>query len=299
MKLTFIVNSIYYSESDFRKKVVGKLNIQDLEYQVLFTTHKGHASELAATALLDLPDRIIAVGGDGTLHEIINGCMISASDSLENLVVGLYPAGTGNDLARSFSMGKSITEFASRLLNNRSISLDIGILDFQNSHREFFVNEVSFGFGAEVIRYMEKKFQSNGFRKSYLQSILTSFLNYKPAAIRVRGDDFTWEGKSFITVISNARFMGGGLCLAPTASPSDGIFSITIIGEVTFWEFIRMLPLVMRGKRIRHRKIFYFQSTQIEIQSDSPDFAAETDGELCYKFPQRVSMLPGKLKFLE
>jgi len=299
MKFSFIVNSIYFTPDLFARKVLNKLAIPEgTEVRTYFTEKRKHAFELAKIALKESPDLILAFGGDGTMHEIINGCMDDNIGKNSDLIIGQFPSGSGNDLARTFQIRKNINELNSRLAKLETKKIDLGILHLENGETEYFDNATSFGFGAEVIKKIESRFWSNGFKKSYFKSIISTFNTYKPTPIQLIGDDFVWEGNSFLTVVANGRYLGGGLSIAPQASPFDGKFSITIVGEVSMWEFFSKLRKITGAKVIQHPQIFYFESSKVEIHSDSPSFSAETDGELISPVPKLMICIPKAINYL-
>ena len=264
MKITFIVNSLYFSEISFRKKVLDQLSLlpnKGIDY--LFTEEKGDSIYLTRKAIDSGSTLIIGCGGDGTLHEILNGCLTSERLDNNSVIIGQFPAGTGNDFSRNFKLSKNPSNLSRRLHSLCLRKIDIGQLTLADGSSVYFHNEVSFGFGAEVIRKME--ISKGDRKKSYFKSIIQAFNSYHSTPVKITGDNFQWEGKAFMIVVANGRYMGGGLSIAPEASPFSGSFHITIIGEVSMWEYFTQLPYILQSKKLKHRSVYYFEAKELEI----------------------------------
>ena len=297
MKITFVVNSLYHSQSAFRKNILPQLCLtsnKDIDY--LFTEKKGDSILLTRKAIESGTTLIIGYGGDGTLHEILNGYMTSGSQDKDSIIIGQFPIGTGNDFSRNFNLSKKIADLSRRLHSPSIRKIDIGQLTLADGTNVYFHNEVSFGFSAEVIRKMEIS-KGTG-KKSYFKSIMQAFNSYRPTAVKIVGDNFKWEGKAFMIVVANGKYMGGGMSLAPDASPFSGLFSITIVGEVSMWEYLTQLPYIFQSKKLKHPRVYYFEARDLEIHSGEVTFAAESDGELIAPVPKRIVCLPSKIQFL-
>lgn len=294
MEISFIINSLYHSPDTFPKILTEKAGTPTPGQTHYFTEHKGHAKDLARIVASSGSSLVMACGGDGTLHEVINGVM-DENLSANKPAIGVYSLGTGNDFAKNFRVLKS-AEKLHALLNSPSFQpIDIGRVEYNSGEVEYFHNEVSLGFGAEVIRQMELRGEAN---KSYLSTIFKVFKTHKARDITLVGDDFKWEGKAFLVVIANGKYMGGGLSIAPDAIPTDGYFNITIVGDVSLMDFIIRLPAILRARRLHHPQISYFTTRKLEIYSKDDELAGESDGELLRSLPSRITCLPSEIQFL-
>ena len=291
MTITFIVNSNHLSvrkfESSYLKGIASSLRSQ---INVVGTEYGGHASDIAEEASNAGNEVVIGVGGDGTLHEVINGLMKNDFEGIS----GLLPVGSGNDFARNFPSGEDLV---TQLHNPTPTELDVGKMTFPDGSVRYFINAASVGLGYDVLKRMENTSLKRFPRLSYYSSIVQVLRRYKSKPIRIQGPDFTWEGDTFIAVVANGRFMGSGLGLAYDALPGDGEFSIVVIGDVTVLHFLRYLSAIKKAKRLEIPQVHYFSGNDIRIESPG-DPGAESDGEILPSLPSRIECLPGRIKFI-
>jgi diacylglycerol kinase (ATP) len=273
-----------------------RLDIHNIDFRFFYTTHKGHAAELAHSAS-QFSQVIISVGGDGTIHECVNGIMKWHFENPEKKYPSLLPLalGTGNDFVRNLPHSSNINSIVSRINNPSPILADVGRIQYTNGLQVFFINECSAGIGPSVVQCSDSlpKLWSGNLR--FGLAILKTFLTYKKKQIEIFNENIKWCGLSICTVIANGKFFGSGICIAPDARIDDGVLHITVIGDVSIIEYLRYLPALRRGKKINHPQVFYFEAQELTIKSEG---LTETDGEIGHEAYAHISIIKSAIELL-
>lgn len=253
---------------------------------VMFTEYSGHARELAATAARAGFERIVSVGGDGTVHEIINGI------AGQPVRLVLVPAGTGNDLARTLSIPAQPVAALSLLAAGRPRPIDLGQVN-----GVYFMNVAGVGFDAEVVSDVNTGHHFFGGSGAYIFSVLKTLFRYRPAAVDITIDGVTYSSRIYIASVANGQYYGGGMRIAPQAVPDDGIFEICVVREVSKFEFLRVFPAVFQGRHINHPAVSILRGTEVKISSYT-SLNVQADGEIVGKTPVTFTMRPQALTVL-
>lgn len=238
---------------------------------VVRTERPGHAGELAAQAAQGGAKHIVAVGGDGTVHEVANGLLRSASDA----ALGVIPVGSGNDFAKLIGVyGHDPAEAVARLVTARSRRFDAGrVFD------EWFVNSVGFGFGPAVVKTRNAAQHLRGFL-SYLVPIVQTFFRFEPPVFDVAAPGFRERGYMMMVEVCNGTTAGGSYRFAPDADPSDGKMDVCLIRRVSLPRFLLAIPRVMRGTHVKMREVALIKTAKLVIRSPEQPLLVHVDGEL-------------------
>jgi diacylglycerol kinase (ATP) len=261
--------------------------------EVLETSRRGDAADFAAAA----GDRIvIAVGGDGTAHEVVNGLL--RRPSLRPPRVGFLQRGTGADLRRSIPAPRRPEEVAAWLGADRWRPLDAGRLATSTGHR-YFINVADAGIGAEVVRRAARGPGWVGGTGNFLGGAFVSLLTHRNTLVRLRLDDGPVLRRRIRTVaVANGAYLGGGMRIAPAAQTGDGRFEVVTVGDVGRWLGIRSLPMLYRGTHGRLAQVEFGRARRVEIEGDQP-IGIEADGELAGMTPAIFEILPGALQVID
>lgn len=279
------------------------LKERGIAYQVCITRYPCHASEFAREMAQTHKDlTLIALGGDGSINEVVNGI-----PDLADITFGYIPIGSGNDFARSMKLGEDPEKILEEILISHTFSyIDIGRTVYGNTARRFAVSS-GIGFDAEVCF----RNPSGGLKKwlnklklgklSYTLTALVSllFLNPEPATITL--DDGTQKTfqRFFFAAAMNQRYEGGGFCFCPAARPADGILDIIVIADMPRIKALLLLPTAFAGLHVHFKGVHIFSCTSADIKSKSP-LAVHTDGEpLSRETSVTFSLEPEKLKFIQ
>jgi len=271
--------------------------IQLMEEEPLLTVSKrltqgpGDAIEIARDASTN-SDVVIAVGGDGTCNEVINGLMITPNPEI---VFGVIPNGTGNDFVRNFRPFDPYT-FVTAIVENSIQQIDLGKITFGQTSR-YFINVADIGFGARVIDTMNRqRLNGIGGKFSYNLAILRSFFTYRKPIIKVQNDNFQFEGKSLMIVFSNGTTFGHGLKIYPEATLDSGKLGLAVIGKVSLLQYAKNLWKLKDGKKLDHPEVKYHEFEKIHATTTDKNLIVETDGEIAGRSSITVEVVPGALQ---
>ncbi|HNU78634.1 MAG: diacylglycerol kinase family protein [Prolixibacteraceae bacterium] len=284
------------------KRISGLLYSAGIEYQSHFTEHRGHAIVLAREYISAGYRKIIVVGGDGTLNEVVNGIFTQSAVAPAEIILGMIPVGTGNDWCRMFSIPGDYHKAIAMIKREKIFIQDVGLLEYANGsgnkELRYFVNIAGMGFDALVLEKTNKdKEKGKGSPLMYMINIFTSLFSFRTTRtkIKIDGDDFSPEVFSMTAAIG--KFNGGGLKQAPEAVADDGLFDLTIIRPISKFKVIRNVMNLMDGSFTKLPEVSSFKTANIQIES-VPDLYAEADGESLGHTPFRFSLLPSALRII-
>ena len=275
------------------KQVKKELEEKDINYRSFQTKYPKHAEELArqlCSLHKNTMEAIIVVGGDGTLHEVVNGLVDHPT-----VKIGFIPAGSGNDFSRGFQTPKSPLEALSFTMKKKQSSgkrFDIGkVMVNGQRKKEYFVNNIGTGFDAEVCKLtneskMKKYFNKIGLGSlAYVGAVMRLLFTYKLTNIIVEMDGriCRYEKVWFVTV-SNQPFYGGGMKIAPKANPTDGCLDVTIVHNLSRLKLLFMFVTVFFGKHTGFKEVVQYKGKKVSIKSDD-NMLVHADGELIGHLP--------------
>ncbi len=278
----------------FWEKCAAQCAAGRVDMEFFETQKRGDAADRAA----DAGDRlVIAVGGDGTAHEVVNGLLRRPSNGPPRFGA-LLRAGTAGDLARSLPSPSRPELVPEWLAANRWRSVDVGRLS-TSTGRRYFINVADAGIGAEVVRRAARGPAWVGGTGNFLAAAVISLLKHRNASVQLRLDDGPVLQRRVRTIaVANGAFLGGGMWIAPKADVNDGLFEVVTIGDVSRWLGIRSLPMLYRGTHGRLAQVEFGQARRVEIASDEP-IGVEADGELVGSTPAVFEIVPGALEVID
>jgi len=266
---------------------------------VRVTESDGQATHLTRDAVRSGCQVVVAVGGDGTVNEVVNGLLENGVVFDQDLVLAIIPLGSGCDLARSLSIPSKIGEAIKVVENNNTRRIDVGWVDFVNlsGEREIrhFVNIADLGGGGLVVQKANRAPRILGRRPNYLWGILSVAFSYKARMLNVSidgGEPLRLAVKNLI--IANGRYFGRGFLAAPQAKMDDGLFDIVGVGDFGTIEALWHLPKLYRGTHLGLEKVSYFRGRKVEASSDE-EVLLEMDGELVGTLPATFGIIPGAI----
>ena len=241
-------------------------------------------------------DVIIAIGGDGTLNEIMNGLISSGHEALP--AIAIVPIGTGNDFFQSAGLNSfKIHAFMEAFTHRKTIPCDIGKIQTEKETR-YFMNVADIGFGGAVVLSLNQFRKQFGPGFSYGLAILKTFVGYKRPHVRIESESFPYKGELLLAAACNGAIFGNGLHIHPGASIHDGKLNMTILGKVSMLDYLLNVIKVKRGKRIIHPEAHYFESNELVLLAVEGCLHAETDGEYLSGKRFEISILPQRIKIL-
>ena len=246
-----------------------------------WTEAPGHATELAAAAASDGVERIVAVGGDGTVHEVAQGMLDSASNATPELA--LLPVGTGNDFHRMVGGAKGADAVADTLMRGVVRRFDVGRVRWSGGPEDgerYFVNLLGMGIDADILRLRSRFTRLPGLLQ-YLAALLNAMIVYRPLGVDIRTPGDRIRDRTTLSVITVGPSIGGGFMINPEADASDGWLNLCHAGRMNPLQLLALVPQVVRGTHAgsRHVRMRRVKEATLRRQDGEP-FWFELDGEL-------------------
>ncbi len=265
-----------------------KLKYQDISYEIVYTKEEGHATEIARRYSSMGDYRIYAVGGDGTLNEVLNGMMGSNSS------LGCIPGGSGNDFIKSL-----VSKFDRRRILMNTVLGTEEEMDVASVDGRYFINIASMGFDASVVNNVEKfknrKYLPNKF--AYLVSVLDTAKDFKNLNLRMIIDQQEINTEAFMVAIANGKYYGGGIKIAPEADLHDGLLDVLLVRDINRAKIMKFLPKVVPGKHMDLDEVTLMRAKTIDLYADEPVYI-NIDGELEARREAHFRLEDAKVKFI-
>lgn len=251
--------------------MVRAFRSQGWAVEIVRTEQPGHGVNLAADAVSRGARHVIAVGGDGTVHEVANGLLDADTDA----ALGVVPIGSGNDFAKLLGVYRhDPVRAVARLVTARSRRFDAGrVLD------EWFVNSVGFGFGPAVVQRRNRMQHLSGFL-SYLVPVVQTFFKFEPMLFDVAAPGFRERGYMMMVEVCNGTTAGGSYRFAPDADPADGKMDVCLIRRVSLPRFLLAIPRVITGTHVTMREVAIIKTAKFTLRSPDQPIIVHMDGEL-------------------
>ncbi|HUF07218.1 MAG TPA: diacylglycerol kinase family protein [Candidatus Binatia bacterium] len=254
------------------------------------TRRAGEGEELAAEALGQGHDRIVAVGGDGTVQEVVNG-LLSTSSGVE---LGIVPVGTGNDLARSVGLPVDAAEAWRVAIGRSTRTIDAARARNGDGAERWFASAGGIGFDAQVAAAMAGRRGRGAGRAGYLLTTLSELRRFENRRVQITVDDERTTRDVLFVAVANGAFYGGGMRIAPDARVDDGRLDVCVVGDISRLTVLRELPNLYRGTHVRHPSVTMLAGRTIEIDGDGGT-RAHLDGEPFGTLPLDVRIEPRSL----
>ena len=268
-------------------------------YQTHLTRRAGEAVHSARSAVENGVSRLVCMGGDGTLNEVVNGVM-AASSRPSDFVLGFVPNGTGCDLVRTLPIPRDVRRAVDLIATGANRPLDLGRLRFRGHGGlvldRYFHNIASFGLGGEVDARVNRTTKTFGPFLSFIWATLVSILRYGKKKIRVRTETgFDRTVRVWNVAVANGQFHGGGMWVAPEARLDDGRFHVVVIGDLSLAGVFRNLHKLYNGKIGSIAQVTTVVAARIEAESDEV-VLVDVDGEQPGTLPLVAEIVPGALR---
>jgi len=259
--------------------------------------YPGHAIELAAQAAKDGFRIVTAVGGDGTVHEVVNGIMQAPKD--QRPVLAVVPIGSGNDFSANNGVPLEAEQAIERVFSGTEKKIDIGQVTDSTGRSEYWDNTLGIGFDATVTLYSYKITRLQGFTMYLWAVIQTIIRNHDAPRMKIVTDQEELDHEVLMFVACNGPREGGGFHVAPEAVPDDGWFHYAMIKHVSRAMMFRLIPEVMNGTHGRFKQVIMGKFRELHLTSERP-VMIHLDGEIFAGFNSKVTdlrlkILPGEL----
>jgi YegS/Rv2252/BmrU family lipid kinase len=259
-----------------------------LQGDTRFSERPGHLTELAREAAADA-DLLVAVGGDGTVNEVVNG--IAGLD----VELALIPRGTGGDFVRTFGIPRKLDRAVEVALRGRTRAIDLGRGRYRSwageDEESYFANIASAGMSGAIAKRTNETSKALGGKVSYAWATVAVFSRWRSDEVRVRVDGTEQAGRMHDVIVANGRYLGGGMKMVPEAEPDDGLLDVLLIGDLTKRDLLLTMPKTYRGTHLPHPKATLLRGTTVEIDAPEP-LPVELDGEQPGTTPIRFEIVP-------
>ncbi len=271
------------------------LREEGIDYEPLFTEHKCHATELTVSAVKQGCRHLIVVGGDGTLHEVVNGLFIQKEVDPREVLLAVLAVGTGNDWVRTLGIPERHRDAIRAIAEGCHTLQDVGVVSYEEAHyrqSRYMANVAGAGFDALVVKRINHLRQKRRLgRWSYTWSLVRSFFGYKSTGVKVWIDDRRVYNDLLLSVaIGICKYNGGGVQQLPEAVVDDGLLDVSLIRPIHFWHILFRFHYLFNGGIYRIRHVIQERGRKIRIES-SPEISVEVDGELLGHTPLEFSVL--------
>jgi YegS/Rv2252/BmrU family lipid kinase len=261
------------------------------------TVYPGHAIDLAKQAGEQGYNMVIAMGGDGTVHEVINGLMKVSEE--KRPILGVVPAGSGNDFAHAIGVPTKSDHALVHALDKEPSPVDLGLMTDEHGKTEYFDNTTGIGFDSVVTIRSHKLPVVRGFLMYLTAVIQTILLNHNSIRMQIETESQTWEQSNLLLTMCNGPREGGGFMMAPEAKIDDGILHYAMIKKVSRPMMFRLIPEVMNGTHGRFQQVSMGSCKRMSVTADRPMYI-HTDGEIYAGFGTDIrkvtfEVLPGVL----
>lgn len=303
-KIKLIVNPVAGSSKAVKKwpEIEKRLTKVLGEFATEFTKQAKHATSITRHAIQQGYETIIAVGGDGTINEVVNGFFANKKQINPEASLGIISMGTGGDLVRTLKIPKSIENSATKIKTHKTRKCDLGLMKCLGLNGEpvtrYFINIADAGFGGTLTNLSNRSTKVFGATAAYLIALLKTLFVHETTPVEIKVDDsFSKEQIIRSVVIANGQYFGGGMWIAPKAKTDDGLFDISILGDLTRGEVLANIHKLYNGTMAEHEKVQTLQGRKVSLNSES-EILIETDGELPGKLPASFEIMPSVLNVI-
>ena len=274
-------------------RVASRLREGRGDVEVQWTAAPGHAEELAGLAVRGGATHVVACGGDGTVHEVVNG-IVGSEPATDAVTLGIVPLGRCNDLVRALNIPCKEPGSIETLLSGSVRTIDLGRVG-----ERYFATVASLGLDSLVNQYVADGRPPRFFNRTtaYLYGIMANLFRYRFVRMRLEGDVEGFEGPVFLAAVGNTSTYGGGMKIAPTAVVDDGRLDLCLVRQTSRLDVIRMLPYVYSGGHVRHPSVSLHTFQKIEVSTEEP-MTIWADGEPVARTPAVFEIVPGALRVL-
>jgi YegS/Rv2252/BmrU family lipid kinase len=283
------------------RKILGSFDFEE-------TTATGHGRLLAHDAAKAGYLLVVACGGDGTIHEVVNGLNDARPSAREAIPqrLGIISMGTGGDLIRTLGYPRNWRDQILLLRDQKTRQIDLGTIDFVAGHLDgrqretrVFINEVDIGLGVDVVQRIRKTVRVFGKKLAYLTATAQSFLLWKPIPVVIRKEDEEEERCVPVSlVVANGRYYGSGIPVAPRADPFDGLLDLVVMRKMNPIATAMASPLLYAGKHLRLPNVSYDRVTEVSLKSDGGEVKVDIDGEPVGFLPVTIGIRPKALEVI-
>jgi YegS/Rv2252/BmrU family lipid kinase len=282
-------------------KISKLLTDQGFEYTAVFTERKFHAIEIVPEYIDKGYRKIIVVGGDGTMNEVVNGIFAQKKVLPTKILLGIISIGTGHDWVRTYNIPIDYKEAIQIIKKGNTLEQDAGIVEYATktgTETRYFANMAGMGFDGMVAKKTnadKEQGKTNPF--IYLTNLASSLFSYSSSNIRITVDGRVIKARVFSMSVGIGQYNGGGMMQAPDALPNDGLFDVTIIKHMTKMSIVANIRRLYDGSIRKVKQVELLTGKTVRVESDVP-IPLEADGESLGYSPFEFNIIPKSVKVI-
>jgi YegS/Rv2252/BmrU family lipid kinase len=271
------------------------------DFECAFTKARGDGSRLAREAVQSGGKLVVAVGGDGTANEVVDGLALGTPRD-PDAMFGFIPRGTGGDLRRTLGLPQDLDAAARALASRSTVVCDLGRVEFVGEggapEARHFVNVAGFGIDGVVTHHVNRGFKLGGGKLSYILAAARALVGWSDQRVRWRADGGPWQEEAITALtVCNGRFFGGGMKVAPDARIDDGLFDVVVWSGLGIADFVTKRSMLYDGTHVKLPNTRVVRARTVEAEPlDAEPVLLDVDGEQPGRLPARFTMLPGALR---
>jgi YegS/Rv2252/BmrU family lipid kinase len=278
------------------RAIAGALQSEGVAFDAFHTERPGHGEEIARRALLEGRRRIAAVGGDGSVNDVIHGIMDAGLADTRDVTLAVLPQGTGNDWARSLGITRDPAQIARVLAAGRTMLHDVGAIDFPDTGgpRRWFINVSGAGYDAWVTEHVPRPVPS---AFTYLGIALRGLARYRAPEFSITAGDARLEGRMLLAFVANGQFCGNRMHVVPIARMDDGLLDVLAVRELSLLQALPKLGKLYAGRILGDRAVRHVQAARVRIET-RPEAIIQADGQIVGRTPAEFSLLGKALRVI-
>lgn len=269
-------------------------------FEEMFTTHRYHAVELVIYALKRGFRNFISVGGDGTLHEVVNGIFYQKEVPVDEVTLAVLPAGSANDWTRMYKIPKDYDRAVDTIIEGRTVRQDIARIEYSQAgvrNSRYMVNVAGIGLDANICyRCNIAKNKGDSGELAYVKAAFKALLGRTctPAKVVVDGRSF-FSGKMFSVAFGIGKYSGGGMMQVPDAVADDGLVNVMVAAKVSKIKFLLLFKALFKGIIYKVKEVSHIMAKRVTVITRRPD-RVEIDGEVVGTTPMTLEVIPQALR---
>ena len=283
----------------FLERVIKKLQDEKIQYNLNLTAKSGDEINLVKKAASIGCNKILAIGGDGTVQKVVAGIILQKSISLEKMTFALIPSGTGNDWAKSKNISSNLTRCIRVLKSGKINTQDVGVAIITANNKKkirYFVTYSGLGFDSFMLSRIDK-YKRLG-KLSYLVCAIMNFVKFQNIAVKVVTSKTEIETSVFLLGVGICKFTGGGMQLIKNPAGNNGLLNITIAQEFSKFDIIRNFFNLFNGSIFKERKVLTLVDDVVKISAKKGDLVCQGDGEIFGAGKIEYSIIKKGLRYL-
>lgn len=286
------------------KEISDYIDSKQVKYDVYFTKSQNDAIVNVPRLIHEGYRNFVVVGGDGTTNEVINGIFSQTEVPYSEICMGSISMGTGNDWNKYYKWGTDAKKSIDRILEHHITTQDVGVVKFDNDGEpktKYFINSIGFGFDAQIVKMTNAlTHEQRGKEIAYLLSLLKCLMKCKKINFTVEYDGNIISDRILSINIGNCRYSGGGMQQTPNAIANDGLFDISVFGNISKFFVIKNVSRLYNGTitHINTPNVSFRRAKQIKISAPIPTIA-EIDGEIIGNGPYELSIIHNGLNVID